>query len=78
VILGKTDKNSEEISIMAKSITVHPDYKEKEDLNDLAIVEIPGVTISSKLERYKASSNFSYLKICYRIHKTNPASSTVN
>jgi hypothetical protein len=48
VILGKTNKNRDEISLLAKSITVHPDFKAKEELHDLAVVEIPGVQISRR------------------------------
>jgi Trypsin len=48
VILGKTNKNRDEISLLAKSITVHPDFKAKEELHDLAVIEIPGVQISRR------------------------------
>jgi hypothetical protein len=48
VTLGKTNKQNEEITVLAKSIIIHPDFKLNVELHDLAIVEIPGVHISRK------------------------------
>lgn len=50
VILGKTSKNSEGISVESKNIRVHPDFQENVELHDLAIVEIPVVPISRENE----------------------------
>lgn len=49
--LGKTNKQNEEINVLAKSIIIHPDYKLNVELHDLAIVEIPGVLISRKKKK---------------------------
>lgn len=50
MILGKTSKNSEGISVESKNIRVHPDFQENVELHDLAIVEIPVVPISRENE----------------------------
>lgn len=56
MILGKTNKKSEEIAVLAKSITIHPDFKEKEGLHDLAIVEITGIQISRNYKSLQDSN----------------------
>lgn len=48
VILGKTTKNNEGITLQSKFIKVHPDYKENVELHNLAVVEIPSAPLSRK------------------------------
>jgi hypothetical protein len=50
-MLGKTSKKKDIVSVRAKSITVHPDFKAEEELHDLAILEIPGVQISRECKK---------------------------
>jgi hypothetical protein len=53
VTLGKTNKQNEEINVLATEIIVHPDFKFNVELHDLAIVKIPGVHFSRKQNKKK-------------------------